>query len=70
MNIKSSRNRLEMLTKTLLLQWEDTKIYWKDAKGQEFERAYLQELAALMQKASTVIEKLDHVLTRARHDCE
>jgi len=70
MNLNASRTRLEMLTKALLLQWEETKGYWRDAKGQEFERQYMQELAARVDKAATLLEKMDDVLTKVRNDCE
>ena len=70
MNLNSSRTRLEMLTKGLLMQWEDTKEYWRDAKGQEFERKYINELTARVDKAATILEKLDVVLTKVRNDCE
>ena len=43
---------------------------WKDAKAQEFERLYIQELSARMDKAATALEKLDRILTKVRDDCE
>jgi hypothetical protein len=70
MNLTSSRTRLELLTRTLLLQWDETKNYWRDAKSSDFDRVYMQELGARVEKAGTIIEKLDHVLSRVRQDCE
>ncbi len=58
------------ITKELGLKWEDTKGYWRDAKSQEFEHRYLDELTAQVDKNVTVIEKLDALLTRVRSDCE
>ena len=70
MNLSGSKSRLVGVTKELLLQWEDTRIYWRDAKSQEFERRYIQELRVRVDKAVTVIEKLDELLKRVRNDCE
>jgi len=70
MSINNSRTRLEMLTKELLRQWDDTKAHWRDAKAQEFERLYLQELASRADKATAMIDKLDALLKKVKDDCE
>ena len=44
--------------------------YWKDAKSQEFERRYMEELLASVDRAVTVIEQLDKLITKIRSDCE
>ncbi len=66
----SSANRLSGITKELRAQWQDTKAYWKDEKGQEFERRFMEELLASVDRAVTVIEQLDKLLTKIRKDCE
>jgi hypothetical protein len=68
--MKASGNRLSGLTKGLRAQWLDTKSYWKDAKSQEFERRYMEELLAGVDRAVTVMEQLDKLLTKIRKDCE
>jgi hypothetical protein len=70
MNVSAIRNRLEMLTRELSRNWEDTRPSWRDAKAQEFEQRYLQELSAQVDKTGTAIEKLDELLNRVRGDCE
>ena len=70
MNLNANRTRLERLTKDLLLEWDLTKSYWKDARSQGFEHRYLRELAAQVDRASAVIGKLDELLTKVRRDCE
>ena len=70
MSMAGSKARLVGLTKELSLKWDDTKNYWRDAKAQEFERKYLQELFIGMDKAIAVIEKLDELLKKVRSDCE
>ena len=68
--MKASSNRLSGITKELRAQWQDTKAYWKDAKSQEFERRYMEELLASVDRAVTVIEQLDKLITKIRKDCE
>ena len=68
--MKTSSARLAGLTKELRVQWHDTKSYWKDARALEFERKYMEELFASVDRAVTVIEQLDKLLTKVRADCE
>jgi hypothetical protein len=65
-----SKGRLLGASKELSLKWEETKNHWRDEKSRDFERKYLQELFAGMDKTITVIEKLDELLKRVRSDCE
>jgi len=62
--------KLRALTQQLSLQWEQTKEYWRDAKCQEFEQKYMQELLAGVDRAVTVIEQLDKLEKKIRSDCE
>ena len=68
--MKASGSRLAGLTKELRAQWQDTKNYWKDAKSQEFEHRYMDELLASVDRTVTVMEQLDKLLTKIRTDCE
>jgi hypothetical protein len=68
--MKASGNRLAGITKELRAQWQDTKSYWKDAKSLEFEHRYMEELLASVDRAVTVIEQLDKLITKVRSDCE
>ena len=70
MSTTTSKGRLVGASKELALKWEETKNYWRDAKSQEFERQYLQELFAGVNRAVSVIEKLDEILKKVRSDCE
>ncbi len=63
-------SRLGMVTKELLIHWQQTRENWTDAKSLEFERKYLEELKAGVDKAVTVIEQLENLLTKIRKDCE
>ena len=62
--------KLLALTKSLSHEWQQTKHYWRDAKCEEFERKYIQELMTSVDHAATVIEQLDKLITKIRKDCE
>ena len=68
--MKASGSRLSGITMELRAQWNDTKNYWKDAKCQEFEHRYMEELLASVDRAVTVIDQLDKLVTKIRQDCE
>ena len=68
--MKASGSRLAGITKELRSQWLDTKSYWKDAKSQEFEHRYMEELLASVDRTVTVIDQLDKLVTKIRQDCE
>jgi hypothetical protein len=70
MSVRGQRTRLMAITKELALRWEETKNYWRDAKCDEFERRYMQELMARMEKTVVVMSKLDELLDKVRNDCE
>ena len=70
MNLSGNKSRLVGLTQELVLRWAETRSSWRDVKSQEFDEKYMQELRAQVDKAVTVIEKLDEVLKKAQSDCE
>ena len=65
-----SNNRLMALTKELRVEWDQTKQYWNDAKSNEFERRYLDDLFAAVNQALTNIDTLERIITKIRNDCE
>ena len=69
MSLNASRGRLAALTKNLAGKWYDTKDKWRDAKAQEFEQKYINDLTDNVSSALAVIEKLDETLTKIRKDC-
>ncbi len=70
MSLNANRARLSAITKNLLLQWGETRNYWRDARGGEFGKKYIEPLAQEMEKASVICEKLDKIIAKARNDCE
>jgi len=61
---------LGAITKELWNQWQQTKEHWKDAKSNEFEHKYLEELVANVDKTVMVIEQLDKLIGKIKKDCE
>jgi hypothetical protein len=68
--VSATGSRVAALTKELWVQWQRTREEWGDAKSQEFEHKYLQELVAGVDKTMTVIDDLDKLLHKIRRDCE
>ena len=70
MNIRSNANSLSVLTKELLLQWEQTRQSWHDTKSEEFQQKYLAELVTQIDRATAVFDDLDKLVAKVRQDCE
>jgi hypothetical protein len=70
MSLVANRSRLAAITKDLSLRWQETREQWSDSKSDEFNRQYMLELFAQVDKTVTVIEKLDELLSKARKECE
>ena len=70
MSLQPVSTRLKADTKELQLDWERTRSYWRDEKGEEFERLYIYELLAAVGDAIRAITEIDKQLAKIRYDCE
>ena len=70
MNLSGNRGRLIGLTRELSLQWDETKNFWRDVKSDEFERKYIVELSAHVNRATMVLEQLEELVKKVRSECE
>ena len=70
MNVSANGKTLVALTKQLAAGWDETKIFWSDAKSDEFEKRFLSELNTTVERVAPVFDDLDKVLSRVRSDCE
>jgi hypothetical protein len=68
--MSESQNRLVSLTRELLVEWENTKQHWRDAKSAEFEKRFLDDLMSGVNAAVTNIESLEHILSKIHDDCD
>lgn len=70
MSLRANGSKLQAVTRELANQWQLTREYWRDVKSLEFEQKYMAELLAGVDRALTVIEQLDRLVTKIRSDCE
>jgi hypothetical protein len=70
MSLSVCKTRLATVTRDICNQWDQTKHYWQDSKSQEFESQYIELLQGSVEKAVTVIDELDKLISKIRHDCE
>lgn len=70
MNLSGNKSRLVGLTRDISLRWAETKNFWHDAKSEEFERRFMAELDASVNRAVLIVDKLDELLKKVRSDCE
>lgn len=70
MNLSGNKSRLVGLTREISLRWEETKAHWRDARSEEFDRRFMAELSACVNRTVLIVEKLDEVLKKVRNDCE
>jgi hypothetical protein len=68
--VNASGARLDAITRELRLQWQQTREHWGDAKCQEFEQQYLQDLFSTVDRSVAAIEELDKIVSKIRKDCE
>ncbi|MEM0898121.1 MAG: hypothetical protein AAGJ79_14685 [Verrucomicrobiota bacterium] len=69
-SVRPAGAKVAKRTKELLLDWQQTKEYWRDVKSREFEKKFLGALPDAVQSASTIIAELDEILAKVRRDCE
>jgi len=70
MSLSATRSRLLALSRDLATHWQVTRESWTDAKRDEFERTYLANLSAAIDRADAALEQLDTVITQIRKECE
>ena len=70
MNISANGKSLIMATKALSVQWNQTRESWQDAKSEDFDRKYMAELMASVERAVPVFDDLDKLIGKVRSDCE
>ena len=70
MNLSGNKGRLTGLTREISLRWSETREHWRDARSEEFDRRFMQELNANVNRTVLIVEKLDELLKKVRTDCE
>ena len=70
MNVSTNGKVVLAATRELSRKWNDTKRHWRDSKTEEFERNYLAELFADVERAIPIMEELDKLISTVRRECE
>jgi len=70
MNIGSNGKVLSAATTDLWRKWQRTTESWCDGKSEEFERRFLVELQAAVDRAGVVLDHMAKIVNQARQDCE
>ncbi len=70
MSLRASSTRLSAVTRDLMVQWSETKYYWRDAKSHEFEKKYLEELFPAVDRTVALMEQLGKLLGKIKDECE
>jgi hypothetical protein len=70
MSLSGNKGRLVGLTRDISLEWSETKNYWRDVKSEEFDRRFMAELSAHVNRAVLVLEQMEELLKKVRSDCE
>jgi hypothetical protein len=70
MSTSGVENIVTQAMKNLMAEWSDVRPHWRDVKGTEFEKEYLEPLPHHVARAVGVITELNTLLRQVRHDCE
>ena len=70
MSTRSAASNLVQAVKDLTAEWQEAKESWRDAKRDEFERKFLDDLPGYIARTTTAMEEIDGLLKRVRSDCE
>lgn len=70
MNLTGTAANLAHSLKELRLEWEQTSMLWRDAKHDEFDRRYLENLPNDVSRAAIVIKEIAAVIDKVHADCD
>ena len=66
MSMNEAQGNLTKSTRDLLLHWQRTRTYWRDARAEAFEKAVLEPLEAEVRQAGAAIARMNQSLREAR----
>ena len=70
MRISGDGKILAGATKDLWRKWLETKDSWRDSKSDEFERKFMVELVAVVDRSALGFDRLDKLVNTIREQCE
>jgi len=70
MSVIDSRAKLIMANKKLMVVWHQTRQAWRDENARQFEEKYMAPLEANIRATILAMERMNHALDSAHHDCK
>jgi hypothetical protein len=70
MSLSANGKVILAATRELSRKWDETKHSWSDAKAEQFEREYLAELFAQVERSVPIMDELDKLIGSVRNQCE
>jgi hypothetical protein len=70
MNIGGNGKMVSTATRELWRQWLETKTCWRDARSEEFERKFLAELSAVVERSGSAFDRLEKLVSTIKEQCE
>ena len=70
MGVYEGRGTLSKALKTLQLQWQETRMDWRDSQAVEFEKRYLVQIESDLRSAVGAMDHMAVLLSRIKQACE
>ena len=70
MSLEGQGGRLAALTADLVRQWERTRPFWRDARGELFEKRTIAAIRDGVSATVGAMQELDELMRTIRRDCE
>ncbi len=70
MSLRVGSANLSAAGKDLAVEWSRAENHWRDIKAAEFEAKYLENIPQMIAQAAPIMEELDTIIRKVRHDCE
>jgi hypothetical protein len=70
MSTQASASLLIQAARSLMIEWEKTKVQWRDVKSEEFEHVYLENLFNEIAGTTAAMEEIANLLKKVRNECE
>ncbi len=70
MGVHESSGILSRAAKDLGIQWNSTKMSWRDAMSEAFEQRYIEQLAADLKTAQSAMDQASGFVQQVRRECE
>lgn len=70
MSVNTAFGQLEHARKSLVAQWDETRVAWTDETARRFEEEFMAPLMIRVRQLEQALSQLDVALRKMRRDCE